>query len=144
MALETDIQAAWVHVPRPRDEELFETDSEGALEAMRGLSWSEIDTALVDYHYFALAAFAPQGFAYFLPAFMLAALRNENLGVADYVVDVLSPPKGNPARPSFARRWQLLTRQQKRVVVDFLRHFEKRNPLGVGSAIAALESTVAS
>ena len=139
MSLEAEIEVVFAQSVRPDDEELFEIDSEGALEMLRGRSWREVNAADADYHSFALVAFSPRGFAYFLPAFMLAALRQESLGVSDRVIDSLSPPKGNAARPSFARRWQCLTQKQKAVAVQFLRHFQKRNPLAIGAAIAALE-----
>jgi hypothetical protein len=142
MSLETEIQAAFADGIRPADEELFEMDSEGALEALRDRTWTEVSPAEADYHSFALLAFAPAGFAYFLPAFLLAAVRREDLGVSDAVVDCLSPPKGNPTRPSFARRWERLSQNQKVVCVRVLRHFERRNPHAVGTAIAALETTI--
>jgi len=88
-----------------------------------------------------VGCFTPEAFAYYLPAFMLAALEHDELGIADQVLHALSPPKYNPRRPSFARRWQLLSPPQRLAVIAFFRRFEARNPIHIGQVILSLDST---
>src|SRR5687768_6105693 len=88
----------------PPTGELFESDSEGADEVFRGRFWHEVSVSQLDYHASALRQFTPEAFVYYLPAFLLASLSNENLGLTDIVIDVLSPPKNDPSRPVFKRR----------------------------------------
>ncbi len=96
----------------------------------------------LDRHAFALHAFSPTAFVYYLPAYMLAALENENLGLSDNLIDCLSPPKNDPLRPSFANRWLSLTPLQQQAVTGFLLHFAHRNPIAIQAAVSALEATI--
>ena len=138
MSLASEINAAFGRTAAPSAAALFETDSEGALEAFAGKQWQDIDPEVAHYHCFALTAFSPIGFAYYLPAFMLGALSMPNTGLVDATIDALSPPKNNPSRPSFMRRWERLSAVQKSAVVNFLRHFSGKNPYAIGAAIDAL------
>lgn len=138
MSLAAEINAAFEGSAAPSAAALFEADSEGALEAFAGKLWQDIEPDVAHYHCFALTVFSPTGFAYYLPAFMLGALRMPNTGIVDATIDSLCPPKNNPSRPSFARRWERLSALQQRAVVNFLRHFSERNPYAVGAAIDAL------
>jgi uncharacterized protein DUF6714 len=124
----------------PPTAELFEGDSEGADEVFRGRRWNEISLTQLDYHSSALRQFTPEAFAYYLPAFMLAALANESLGLSDAVIDALSPPKNEPGRPSFQRRWSKLTSPQRGAAIAYLRHFEHRNPVAIQALVSSLEA----
>ena len=143
MAFFAEIDAAFPREPIPSAETLFISDNEDALESFRNRSWQELAPETVDYHASSLAALSPQGFAYYLPAFIVASLHYQDLGVADAVIDCLCPPKNDPTRASFAKRWESLSPQQKRVAIQFLRHFEQRNPVAIQGAIQSLEATIA-
>jgi len=141
MPLSSQIEHAFANVPLPLGCDVFESDSEGADELFRGRERHDLRGSDLDYHSFALRAFSPAAFAYYLPAFMIAALEDEGLGLADVLIDCLSPPSNNPSRPSFARRWLSLTRQQQAVVIAFMQHFSHRNPIAIQATVSALEAT---
>lgn len=140
MSLALKIERAFGHTMCPGADDLFEGDSEGAETVFLGRKWRELEDAELDYHVHVLHVFSPAAFAYYLPAFMRAATANETLGLVDPLIDCLCPPKNNPARPSFARRWSLLTSEQRGVVVAFLRHFATRNPIAIREAASALDN----
>lgn len=138
-----EIADAFPSKPIPSAEALFVCDDEGALERFGNRLWQELAAETINYHSAALTTLSPQGFVYYLPAFIVASLQHEELGVADAVIDCLCPPKNDPTRASFAKRWENLSPQQKRVAILFLRHFEQRNPVAIRGAIQSLEATIA-
>jgi hypothetical protein len=141
MSLSSQIEHVFANAARPLAGNLFEGDSEGADELFRAREWHDLRSSELDYHSFALRVFSPAAFAYYLPAFMIAALENESLGLADVLIDCLSPPSNNPSRPSFARRWSCLTQQQQAAVIAFMQHFSHRNPIAIQATVSALEAT---
>ena len=138
-----EIDAAFPSEPILNVSALFTCDDEGALESFRNHSWQELAAEIVNYHSASLTAFSPKGFAYYLPAFIVTSLQYQDLGVADAVIDCLCPPKSDLSHPSFVKRWDNLTPQQKRVAIKFLHHFEQRNPLTIRAAIQSLEAAIA-
>ena len=74
MSLLAQIETAFPHTDRPSVADMFEGDAEGAEDVFCGRSWGDLHSAELDQHVFALRVFTPQAFAYYLPAFMCAAL----------------------------------------------------------------------
>ena len=142
MSLIAEIETAFSDARRPSDEELFSYDDEGALDILRGRRWQDVPDDELDYHSCALATLSAHGFAYFLPAFMRAALRHPHLGFSDAVVQALTPPNDDPARPSFAARWTLLSVPQRTAAVAFLHAQQSSHPFDLGPAISALERSL--
>lgn len=85
MSLQARIRNAFAGVPRPGDDALFDSDSEGADAIFNGRRWDEIPVSDLHYHMFALLAFTIPAFIYYLPAFLIASLENRHLGLADGV-----------------------------------------------------------
>jgi hypothetical protein len=128
MTLKSRIQEAFAEVPRPNDDAIFESDSEGAEDAFYDHRWDEVSVADLHYHTFALRAFSVVGFLYYLPAFLIASLENKRSGLADAVTDRLSPPKSEPRRPGYQRWWSHLSKEQRLCIIDFLEEFRSSNP----------------
>jgi hypothetical protein len=128
MSVSSQIKKAFSNVARPSDDALFQFDSEGADAVFRGHRWDEISVADLHCHSFALLAFTPSAFVYFLPAFMIASLENKHLGLTDAVIDAVCPPKNNPKRPSYERWWSHLSRAQRLCVIAFVEEFRSENP----------------
>ncbi|MFN9730453.1 MAG: DUF6714 family protein [Pseudomonadota bacterium] len=77
--------------------------------------------------------FTTEAVAYFLPAYLLAALREPSGGVASLLSDFLLPPKGGRLRASYGAWWHALTELQKRAVLMFIREFDSVHFKGVFS-----------
>jgi Family of unknown function (DUF6714) len=137
------INAAFVEVPYPCGHAISEDtqDDEGTTAHFRGTSWRDHSPEALSRQSFALLIFTPEAFRYFLPSFLVASLRAPRIAPLDSVIYALTPPKGNPRRPSFWRRWSLFTPAQRRVIVDCLRYWEELG-YSYSAVTSSLESTV--
>lgn len=142
MSLQEEIRKVFANVSRPSDDALFLYDSEGADAVLYARRWDEVPAADLNYHSVALLAFTPSAFVYFLPAFMIAALNNKGWGLKDNVLYSVSPPKGNPKRPSYQQWWSLLSTEQRLCVIAFIEEFSPENPEHYGPISAALREYV--
>lgn len=83
-----------------------------------------------------LPFFTPEGFAYFLPAYLRAARLCPHSGIVDSLVAQLLPPKGNLNRASFRAWWSLLSLQQQRVVIAFLNAHIDTQPFEIADFVS--------
>jgi hypothetical protein len=120
----------------------YPQNDEGTAEYFGGRSWRDCVGPMLAYHHFALLAFTPKAFAYFLPAFLMTGLTSPEYAPLDSLIYALTPPKNDPHRPSYWRRWVLLSSAQRRVVVACLRFWDPGRLWGLESAAAALEATI--
>jgi hypothetical protein len=124
--------------------------------------WSAIDSAALDRHYSALSFFSEGGFRYFLPAFLIADLR-EQLASADplfhlchgFVIVSADVPVGghtfrrasggstllNPKRygsmtwSDYARyRLSIFTREEARAIVAYMNYKHESDPSGLSKS----------
>ncbi|MFW2374819.1 MAG: DUF6714 family protein [Gammaproteobacteria bacterium] len=103
--------------------ELFVTSrTEGAEQVFPGAQWTQLNAETLKDHSASINFLSNEAFAYFLPAFMIAAL--EDSGIAVSLIYKLTPPKNNPSRPSFAAWWVRLSREQQITTISFLEHLE--------------------
>ena len=126
-----DIEAAFREVERGAGETLREADWEGAgTEDQRGearsldtdRTWLEIPDDVIDRHEAALTFVDPEGFRYYLPAFMRWALRHYHDSdriTVDTAIYNLCPSKGSPQRSK--ERFELFNEEQSKVICRFLR-----------------------
>ena len=70
--------------------------------------------------YSSLHFFTPEGFQFFLPAFLLAALDEENAELRQALVLSLAPGDDAAERAEFQRRVGLCTREQRAAIRFFL------------------------
>jgi hypothetical protein len=142
-ALVEAISRAFAASDYPQGDPISESpNDEGTAEYFRGRSWRDCSTKDLMRHDFALLAFTPRAFAYFLPAFLVASLDHPKRAPIDHVILVLTPPKNDPRRPSFWRRWSLLTPAQRQVVVDCLRYWGRAEPGTLDVAATSLQATI--
>ncbi|HWT14442.1 MAG TPA: hypothetical protein VN581_01565, partial [Patescibacteria group bacterium] len=85
---------------------------EGTTRLFLGTSWREHNAATLAGETHTLNYFTPEALAYFLPSFMLAAIRAPTSGVFDALFNRIRPPKDDSSRPSFQAWWQLLSFDQ--------------------------------
>lgn len=140
MDIEDLIRQAFIST-RPPSSDLFSTSrTEGAYELLGNVQWEQLSTSSLQHHSASVNFLSAEGFAYFLPAFMLAALSEP--GIACSVLSRLSPPKDDPFRPSHAAWWQLLSRQQQLAVISFIEHLQAQGDTFSPTALAALVAAV--
>lgn len=77
-------------VPTPS----FPGDDEGLNKQFLGRSWRDHSPDALEFAA-PLSFFNAQGFAYFLPAYMRAAVMRPESGIGHALIDRILPPKGN-------------------------------------------------
>src|SRR5689334_835941 len=83
-------------------------DDEGISQHFRNTHWRDHSLAALENYPTALEFFTPEAFCFFLPAYMLASLEHPQAGIADRLLDKLSPPKNDTRRPSYSSWWSRL------------------------------------
>lgn len=116
-------------------------DDEGTTEHFLGTRWQEHTPESLQ-NFTALSFFTPEAFCYYLPAYMLAAMKQPRSGIADSLIEYLCPPKNNPKRSSYWVWWSRLSTDQRRCIVAFLEEFRSTNPARLTTIIASLSSYV--
>src|SRR5688572_13069151 len=103
------VRQVFAEVPSPRVIS-DQPNDEGASDHFAGTHWHDHGFEALDQQTtFALRMFTPQAVAFFLPAFLLAALERPESGLAEGVAGFLVPPKDNPRRASYWSWWSLLS-----------------------------------
>lgn len=122
--LVTAIEAAWAGSRYPGDANIFTPhsyDDEGITEYFRGTTWQDHSAVQLRRMSSAISSFfAPEAFHYWLPAFLIAAIREpEELSQGvDALLFALSPDDPQARRGELAERLSLLTRGQLEATVD--------------------------
>jgi hypothetical protein len=125
--LEKVIKAAFAKTPKPGHKLTDTYDDEGAQEYFEGRTWDGHSTRDIRSHADAMSFFTPEAFRYYLPAFMLAELREPDIAdiVGDYVVYKFGPPTKS-WQPSHAARLSLLTTEEKQAILLFIRYMQNK------------------
>jgi hypothetical protein len=112
-------------------------DDEGANSFFHGKTWDTPNVQELRHHEAAMHFFTPEAFRYYLPAFIMAELRNPE--DADIIADNLAhhfAPDNTQART----RLSLFTREQLMVIAAFFEHcanrYERKDEDGVFSQTA--------
>ena len=119
------------------------SDDEGTTEHFSGTHWKDHSGDTLANFSSSITFLTPEAFAYFLPAFMIAALDQPFGGIASSLLVRICPPKFDPHRPSYSAWWSRLDRSQQESVVEFLRKMRASDESVPDLAISALESYVA-
>lgn len=86
--------------------------------------WQDVPEREIEDHPSALCFLDPEGFRYYLPAYMRWSVRNyrtSNSLSCDMTLYALAP-SGNKGVTDWNRaRWEVFTRQQSEVILDYLR-----------------------
>ena len=142
-ALAIEVNKAFADVRYPLHDPIYQApeNDEGTAEYFRGRNWRDVDRSDLMRRRFALVAFTPAAFAYFLPTYLLACLESDHAPL-DSLLPALTPPKNNPKRPSYWAWWSLLSSNQRRVVIQCLRYWDRAESGLLSMAATSLEATV--
>ena len=119
-------------------------DAECEEEVFTGSQWWDLHTADLISRTFILHYFTPTAFCYFLPAYLLASIEISASGLTDAIMDRVSPPKNDTSRPSFQEWWGLLSKEQRRSLIETMRYHVKRGNIIDTGACMALETVLLS
>ena len=126
--VEAIIREAFRNTPPPTGE-LTDTqyDDEGTSEYFLGRSWDGHDAPTLRMHEVAMSFFTPEAFRYYLPAYMLAELRDpENADIlGEFVVYQFGEPEPD-WKETYEKRLTLFTQDEKDAVLAFLRYMQER------------------
>lgn len=131
--LVTEIKNVFVKIEYPGDDGIVLNvdtyqESYDMWFAFKG-HWRNVSSKVVESYRISFGRFTPEGFCFYLPAIMIAALDPIPYEVDEYLVQNLSPPSEAKARKTFDQMVNILSTNQKRVVEIFIRHFVEENPL---------------
>jgi hypothetical protein len=125
MGLAERIEAAFESVPPPPTDRVVTPtyDDEGVTGFFKGKHWRDVSIDELRTHHVALSFFSPEAFHYYVPAFMLAELRDPIAAgqIGPSLLFHFSRPEEPSWEPELRQRLALLTAEQKAVVADFVR-----------------------
>lgn len=131
--LEDLIKAAFADVPYPTGE-LIEHDCDechNLRDNLKGKHWSELPPEIVQSHIYNLALLAPEAWHFYLPAFLIRGLHDEEEEMAQYMAIVFTPPEEDELEEREFHQWfdlprlEKLTRAQRDAVLQFLDWYEQ-------------------
>lgn len=127
-ALLRQIETAFADTPHPGDDHIgYDSDDWESAEltrAFKGRHWRDLSPAELQYH--SSSFLSSEGFRYYLPAYLLAALEDHG-NLMPHTVYGLTPPEASSPEEQRLRAWQLerfegLSPAQKRAVRAFLEY----------------------
>jgi hypothetical protein len=131
-SLEAEIRSAFAGATLPTEDQIAPHQCHECAElrsAFTSVRWDAMPDALVEAHAVALPLLSPEAFAYFLPGYLLYALRHLTCQSApsEMTIYALGPKaKDNRASEDWEReRVKPLTEEQARVIDRFLELVEK-------------------
>ena len=143
------IEAAFSRAPYPGDEDIVspvivggatlrDPEREEVADALRGKNWRHLDKAESARVKQSLASLSPAGFRYFLPAIMLAVLRDSTLDASSLVYGLTLPEEaeGGEVRRWMHQRFSALTQEERSAVRKFLEHLSSNELLRDEAALA--------
>jgi len=150
-----NIKRAWANVPYPGDENIFTSDSyddEGITEYFSGTTWEGHSVEGLRDHSSAISTFfTPAAYNYWLPAYLIAAIKDPDelsQGI-DCLISSLTP-ENRATRFSLEQRERLglLTNKQKLILIEVIEYIvgqfeDSSHPEWTKQEIAALSSLYA-
>jgi hypothetical protein len=99
-------------------------------EAFRGKNWRDLSVEFLRYNESALGFFTPKAFHYFLPAFLIVSVTKHKEAdvIPSSLVFILTP--NEEFKNTFDVRVQLLSREQKKAVREFLVYMDAEHGVG--------------
>ena len=140
MSLKHSIENAFASVPYPGDNNLTRcpyhcAECRRIAEFFKGKVWAGQTLEELKNYHVALSLFTPEAFHYFLPAFMLVSLDHYDKG--DVIPDSIRFhfEYSQEMRSHFAVRMSKFSHEQRKAIIDYLIHLEKK---GAGSSEHAI------
>jgi hypothetical protein len=125
MSLVERIETAFESVAAPTADRVVTPtyDDEGVTALFKGRNWKHVSIEELRTHHVALSLFSPEAFHYYVPAFMLAELRDPIAAgqIGPSLLFHFSRPEEKSWEPELRQRLALLTPEQKSVIADFVR-----------------------
>lgn len=113
------IESAFSTVKYPKGREVVsDADGPRLVRNFVNKQWRDIPVEVLTYS--SLYFFTPEGFQFFLPAFLLAGLDEENADLRQSLVMSLAPGEDATERENFQRRIGLCTKEQRAAIRQFL------------------------
>lgn len=91
--------------------------------------WRNVSPQVVEDYRMSFMMLTAEGFRYYLPALLLAALHPFPYEVDEWLLYSLALPSDDTKRKEFDNKMNMLTSSQKKVVQKFVIHFMEENPL---------------
>lgn len=98
------------------------------LKAVRGDDWREIPSKVLEEECSALAFLSPDGFTFFLPAYLVHVIRNHRESNATQSTISSLYPEGGSQRKYFLSRISALNPDQRMAIRSFLEWLAKAEP----------------
>jgi hypothetical protein len=130
------IEAAFGGLDHPGDDKLLHPQcfDDMDIEAFYGgPHWRDVPSDLIAYENAALCFSSPEGFQFYLPAYLIWTLRNyegESASVLHTLYSLDPGQAGDKLRAFQISKFGLLTPEQRRTIVDFLGLFRDHEDLG--------------
>jgi hypothetical protein len=128
------IEAAWRDVPYPGDGHIIHPgppDIDDIVDYFAGTTWRGHDATDLRCHSAAFSYFTPEAFHYWLPAFMIAAVRDPRSAdvILDNIPSVVAPehPYDWRERDREHDTWRRFTQPQRDAVAAYLRYQIEQN-----------------
>ncbi len=133
MGLLHEIQEAFQDVEYPGDDNIIKNteypESYDMWLEFKGKHWRDIPSELTERWRMSFVRFTPQGFWFYLPALLIAAIDPTPFEVDIYLIHAFIPPDKSSRLGEFQERMNLLTPSQKSVVIKFMKQFFEDNPI---------------
>jgi hypothetical protein len=140
MSLKQTIEEAFASVVYPGDNNITHcpyncTECQRVAAYFKGKLWTGHSTEELRTQHVALTLFTPEAFQYFLPAFMLVSLDSYEKG--DVIPDAIRFhfEYSQEAQGHFAVRMSKFSPAQRKAIIDYLIHMERK---GAGSSEHAI------
>jgi hypothetical protein len=91
--------------------------------AVHGLTWVEFDGNLVFEYFDALPLFSPQGYHYYLPAYLTYAAENflpYDNSIIEFLIYSLRPSEEDWSKRFYQERKELFSQPQRKMILHFL------------------------
>lgn len=105
---------------------------------IKGKAWQELEAETLKYHHDCIGLLTPKGFQYYLPAFLIADLKEEDgtvisemliIGLSSYAANDGTAIKGVSGHQWLWERMDLFSEDQKDVLIDFFNYQRKSESL---------------
>ncbi|MBI1279605.1 MAG: hypothetical protein GC179_15870 [Anaerolineaceae bacterium] len=123
------IEEAFIDAPYPGDDRIVDPINnygEGFITALKlkGKTWKELWPISIYDGRFNLFRLGPEGFQYYLPAYIIASLRGEDRGeIIEFVIGNLTPHENEADNAEFMERMRLFSSEQKAVIKVFVNYY---------------------
>lgn len=128
--LKAAIEHAFESIRHPGDDDLVKRpeypEPYALWQAFRGRTWKDISVEEAEYWRMNLPSFTDFGFAYFLPAFLLASLQDEAEEIDAYLIRSLIPPEND--MEEFDQRMQIFDNEQRQAIAQYVDYYINENP----------------